>query len=71
MPEIRNRPSEQFLKYANMFIQSIPWGGWVDPTRLPTPLCFLASEKSEYITGTTIEVDGGAIAGRYHLPKSR
>jgi len=68
---MQNNPSEQFLKYANMFIQSIPWGRMGRPDEIADAVLFLASEKAEYITGTTIEVDGDAIAGRYHLPKSR
>ena len=35
------------------------------PEELATLACFLASEKASYITGTTIQVDGGLLRGLF------
>lgn len=37
----------------------IPAGHWADPAELMGVVVFLASSASNYITGTTIPVDGG------------
>ena len=36
-----------------------------DPKELAALACFLASEKASYITGTTIQVDGGLVRGLF------
>jgi 3-oxoacyl-[acyl-carrier protein] reductase len=41
----------------------VPMGRLGDPTELATLVAFLASERSSYITGTTIPVDGGLVRG--------
>jgi len=45
------------------FTQSIPMQRMADPEEIGSVAVFLASEKASYITGTTIQVDGGAIKG--------
>lgn len=42
---------------------AIPMGRLGRPEELAALIVFLASEKASYITGTTIQVDGGAIQG--------
>ncbi len=41
----------------------IPVGRWGVPRELGDVVCFLASERAAYITGTTIGVDGGLTRG--------
>ena len=39
----------------------IPLGRIGDPDEFATLIVFLASERASYITGTTIQVDGGMV----------
>ena len=45
----------------NEFLNSIPLNRFGQPSDVAYLACFLASEKSNYITGQTINVDGGLI----------
>ena len=43
--------------------QDIPLGRIGDPKEFANLVVFLASERASYITGTTIQVDGGMVKG--------
>lgn len=45
--------------------KDIPMGRLGDPDELGSVVTFLASEKASYVTGTTIQVDGGLLKGLY------
>ena len=45
------------------FIKQIPLGRYGAPEEVANLAVFLASEKAAYITGTTIQVDGGMLKG--------
>lgn len=45
------------------WIDGIPAGRLAEPSELAALICFLASDKAAYITGTSIPVDGGYIKG--------
>ena len=51
-----NGPSEEDLA-------QIPVGRWGAPRELGDVVCFLASERAAYVTGTTIAIDGGLTRG--------
>jgi 3-oxoacyl-[acyl-carrier protein] reductase len=44
-------------------LAQIPVGRWGVPRELGDVVCFLASERAAYVTGTTIAVDGGLTKG--------
>jgi 3-oxoacyl-[acyl-carrier protein] reductase len=44
-------------------VANIPMGRLGDPRELAELIAFLASERSGYITGSVIQVDGGAVVG--------
>lgn len=53
--------SEKEAKQAQ--IENIPLGRYGEPSELAALAVFLASDKASYITGTTIQVDGGLVKG--------
>jgi len=57
-------------EYMEAFLKGIPLNRFGHPEEVARVVLFLAEEGSAYITGETIKVDGGALAGRAFLPKS-
>lgn len=44
-------------------LAQIPVGRWGEPRELGDVVCFLASDRASYVTGSTVHVDGGLIRG--------
>jgi 3-oxoacyl-[acyl-carrier protein] reductase len=42
-------------------IEQIPLGRWADPAEIADAVAFLVSSRSSFITGTALQVDGGAV----------
>ena len=57
-------------QYEEAILSSIPAKRFGRPDEVARAVLFLAEDGSEYITGTSIRVDGGSLAGRGHLPRS-
>jgi 3-oxoacyl-[acyl-carrier protein] reductase len=57
--------------YRETLIKGIPWGRPGQPAEIADAVMVLASRRAEYITGTVLDVNGGASAGRFYLPYSR
>jgi NAD(P)-dependent dehydrogenase (short-subunit alcohol dehydrogenase family) len=47
----------------NQFSKKTALGRWADPKELVGPALLLASDAGSYITGQTLVVDGGWLAG--------
>ena len=46
-------------KLYNWTLSRIPSNRWGEPEEIANLICFLLSTKSNYITGETINIDGG------------
>jgi NAD(P)-dependent dehydrogenase (short-subunit alcohol dehydrogenase family) len=56
-------------EYREAFLRGIPLNRLGRPEEVARAVLFLAEDGSEYITGDTLRVDGGILAGRSYLPK--
>jgi 3-oxoacyl-[acyl-carrier protein] reductase len=56
--------------YKEVLLQTIPWGRAGTPDEIAQAVFFVCSPEAEYLTGSVLSVDGGASAGRNHLPWS-
>jgi len=55
---VKDPASEERLRHG------VPWGRLGTPEDVAAAVLFLASEDADFITGTTLYVDGGILAGR-------
>ena len=60
-PGYINTKMTKDLSNKNEFSNNIPLNRYGEPSEVAYLACFLASEKSNYITGQTINVDGGLV----------
>ena len=56
--------------YKQALLRTIPWGRAGSPDEIANAVFFVCSTEAEYLTGSVLRVDGGASAGRFHLPRS-
>lgn len=57
-------------EYVNVIMKTIPMGRAGLPDEIADVAVFLASHAARYMTGSIVNVDGGAMAGRNQLPRS-
>ena len=60
-PGYINTKMTKDLSNKDEFLNNIPLNRYGEPADVAYLACFLASEKSNYITGQTINIDGGLI----------
>ncbi len=46
-------------KFNNTYIENCPLGRWANEDDIKGPICFLASDAANYVTGATLVMDGG------------
>jgi 2-dehydro-3-deoxy-L-rhamnonate dehydrogenase (NAD+) len=46
---------------ARQMIESIPLRRYGTPSEVADAICYLAGDRSSYLTGTSIEIAGGAL----------
>ena len=57
-------------EYETTILKGVPWGRAGTPGDIANAVLFLCSPLAEYMTGEVVAVNGGASAGRTHLPLS-
>lgn len=68
--EYRNPvPESTFERFEENLKMILPWGRLGLPYEIARTILFLSSDDASYITGTTINVDGGYLAGPYSAPQ--
>ena len=46
-------------KFNNTYVENCPLGRWAKEDDIKGPVCFLASDAANYVTGATLVMDGG------------
>ena len=59
------REGKTVAEVEQRLLTTIPAGRLGEPRELADLIAFLASERSAYVTGTVIQVDGGSISGLF------
>jgi 3-oxoacyl-[acyl-carrier protein] reductase len=57
------REGKSYEEIAAGFYASVPLGKFGEPADLGRMVAFLASDAAAYVTGVTVQVDGGAVRG--------
>lgn len=57
------REGKPYEEIARSFQESVPLGRFADPEDIARMVAFLASDAAAYVTGVTVQVDGGAVKG--------
>lgn len=57
------REGKPYEEVARSFHDSVPLGRFAEPSDIARTVAFLASDAAAYVTGTTVQVDGGAVRG--------
>jgi 3-oxoacyl-[acyl-carrier protein] reductase len=52
-------------QYLDKAVQDIPMGRYGDPRELAEVVAFLCSDRASYLTGTSIQIDGGYIRSTF------
>ncbi|MCK4409875.1 MAG: SDR family oxidoreductase, partial [Candidatus Eisenbacteria sp.] len=57
------REGKNLDEISAAFYDSVPLGTFGEPVDIARMVAFLASDAAGYITGVTVQVDGGAVRG--------
>lgn len=57
------REGKPYDEVAAGFYASVPLGKFAEPSDIARMVAFLASDAAKYVTGVTVQVDGGAVRG--------
>jgi len=57
------REGKSYDDVADGFCVSVPLGRFADPADIAQMVAFLASDAAKYVTGVTVQVDGGVVRG--------
>ena len=61
LPERNWFPTPEALKFRDELFSRIPGGRFAQPWEIGDAVVFLASDSAGYITGTTLNIDGGSL----------
>ena len=71
MDEVVTAEDPERHPYLNAMWRATPLGRTGDPEDIAQAVAFLASDRSAWTTGATLQVSGGSHCGRTHVPLTR